>query len=869
MENLNTLISSGISLGFIKLEANPNIVNNLNPKWGLRPYQIEAFARFNYYLTSYPQKQIPSQLLFHMATGSGKTLVMAGIILDLYQRGYRNFIFFVNSTSIIEKTKDNFLNNLSSKYLFNDTISFSDKRVEIVEVENFEAVNSEDINIVFTTVQGLHTRLNAPRENSITYEDFEDKKVVLLSDEAHHINADTKKGKLSKDEAEEIISWESTVNKIFKSNSDNLLLEFTATADLDNANVKEKYEDKLIFDYPLKQFRIDKYSKEVQLLQADLEPFERTLQAVLLSQYRRKIFQDFKKNIKPVILLKSKTIGESVTFYDEFIEKIKTLSEKDILNIKAKNDKGIFKKIFNYFDENKVSIENLLIELKEDFGGDKCISVNSKNDTDEKQLIINSLEDKSNEYRVVFAVDKLNEGWDVLNLFDIVRLYNTRDSDHKAGKIGKTTMSEAQLIGRGARYCPFQLDESQSLFQRKYDDDLDFPLRICEELYYHSAHNPKYISELNKALEEIGLKAPKVVQRVLKLKDSFIESDFYKSGFIFTNERKPYDRSDVTELSPAIRNKIVKSVFSTGYSSSSKIFEENTTVALKRETKIWNILDFGEPVIRKAINKLPFYRFDNLQSKFPNLTSISEFINSESYLKDIKVEIEGDEIVALNPDKEVQLKSVIKVLEEISKYISNGFIEFKGTYEFKSQNVSYVFKEKTISYSVNESSDKETGIPQTETTNLDLLIDLSKEDWYAFNDNYGSSEEKYLVKFIKQAYSSLKNKYEDIYLLRNENHFKLYNFDDGQVFEPDFVLFMKEKDNAKPIIFQAFIEPKGSQLIDKDKWKQDFLVEIEKQGKILEIFSNRKYRLIGLPFYNEETLKHNFDTLFINKFGIN
>lgn len=50
-------------------------------------------------------------------------------------------------------------------------------------------------------------------------------------------------------------------------------------------------------------------------------------------------------------------------------------------------------------------------------------------------------------YRAVFAVDKLNEGWDVLNLFDIVRLYETRDG--KNGKPGSGTIWEAQLIGRG------------------------------------------------------------------------------------------------------------------------------------------------------------------------------------------------------------------------------------------------------------------------------------------------------------------------------------------------------------------------------------------------------------------------------------
>ena len=31
----------------------------------------------------------------------------------------------------------------------------------------------------------------------------------------------------------------------------------------------------------------------------------------------------------------------------------------------------------------------------------------------------------------------------------------------------------------------------------------------------------------------------------------------------------------------------------------------------------------------------------------------------------------------------------------------------------------------------------------------DIRMDLSRMDWYAFNDNYGTSEEKALVAFIK------------------------------------------------------------------------------------------------------------------------
>ncbi|MBT9131616.1 MAG: hypothetical protein DDT33_00106 [Firmicutes bacterium] len=85
---------------------NDEIVRNLNPKFELREYQKEAIGRFDFYFGGYQQRKFPAQLLFHMATGSGKTLIMAANILQLYKQGYRNFIFFVNSTkgqTVLEK----------------------------------------------------------------------------------------------------------------------------------------------------------------------------------------------------------------------------------------------------------------------------------------------------------------------------------------------------------------------------------------------------------------------------------------------------------------------------------------------------------------------------------------------------------------------------------------------------------------------------------------------------------------------------------------------------------------------------------------------------------------------------------------------
>ena len=622
MQSLNDQYSALVSMNMLPIEVPEYIKTNIRPDYGERPYQKEAFARFVHYSELNPNRKRPTQLLFHMATGSGKTLIMAGAMLHLYKLGYRRFIFFVQSTSIIEKTKDNFLNQSSSKYLFNNIINIDGTNIRINEVSNFSSVNEDDINIVFTTIQGLHQNMNNPKENTVTYEDFEDQKVVLLADEAHHINAETKKGKLTKDESDKVLSWESTVTRIFKANPDNYLLEFTATADLKHENIKQKYFDKVIFDYPLKKFREDKYSKEVKLLQADLAPINRALLAVILNQYRRKIFEKNGLNIKPTMMLKSKKIAESKDFFDEFTSTISSLTAKDISKVVGSNPAEIISKAMKYFSENNISLENLALEIKEDFSEDKCISVNSKDDTTEKQLIVNSLEDKDNEYRAVFAVDKLNEGWDVLNLFDIVRLYNTRDADHKTGKVGKTTMSEAQLIGRGARYCPFKIEDHQDLYKRKYDDDLKMELRVCEELYYHSAHNPKYISELNNALIQIGMKDSKVVQRNLFLKEEFKKTNFYKNGKVFVNKQIPNLREEVKSLNEDLINKNYKVSLSTGYTSVSTAFINDLNMTSTKSVRDFKIRDFGNHVIRKAMNKLPFYRFNNLQKYFPHLNLI-------------------------------------------------------------------------------------------------------------------------------------------------------------------------------------------------------------------------------------------------------
>lgn len=852
-----------IEFGSLEIDVPHYIEKNLASKFELRNYQEEAISIFNHHLDG-EKRDKPEHLLYHMATGSGKTLIMAANIIELYKRGYNNFVFFVNRDTIVEKTKKNFVDKSSPKYLFSESIELNSQEIRINEVDNFSTTSSADINIHFTTIQGLHYDLRNPQENSPTFEEFEDEKVVLLSDEAHHLNASTKDS--SKEQ-----TWEDTVEKILYKNKENILLEYSATPGLDNNDVAKKYQDKILYQYSLKQFREDGFSKEVNVHKVDLDPLDRAMQSVILSQYRRKVAEDNGIPLKPVLLMKSSKIAESEENMERFVEFVEDLDE-DYLREMRGSVQGVVKKAFDYFDEKDISLNNLVRELKEDFSDQKCISVNSKDDIKEKQVKVNNLEADSNEIRVVFAVKKLNEGWDVLNLYDIVLMY-----DKKAGKSGikKTTTQEAQLIGRGARYNPFEdpsLEEgTQDRFKRKYDDDLDNPLRVLEEMYYHSPHNLEYVQNLKKELERTGIKSSEDRKEELDLevKDSFKQTDFWDTGKIFKNKQNVKKEKDIDDLRDVGVDRTYSYQLRTGYSVDSQIFsDEDDTGIQERQTKKFVLTEFGQNVVRTAIQRLDFYSYTNLKMYFSDIDSVSDFIESDHYLSEIEVEVTGRKSQLSNLSQEQKLDIAIDVLEKVEKDVRRGAPTKQGTKEFEAESVSEIVKDKKRKIKVDEKGEAERGVPMSKSSNMELQMDLSSKKWYVYNENYGTSQEKYLIKFISDAMDSIQDDYEDVYLIRNESLFKIFRFSDGQGIEPDFVLLLKEKESEDPSLFQLFVEPKGEHLISNDEWKEEFLKKIEDEYKLYSLYSSDKIRLLGMPFYNEK-MKNKFENKLSEALEIN
>lgn len=852
-EKLDVAKEVGMNVDFPEI-----IKSGLSKRISLREYQIDAFTNFALYFDNdglRKNKQVHT--LFHMATGSGKTVIMAGLILYLYTKGYRKFLFFVNQTNVLEKTIDNFINPLSNKYLFNDVVEYLGKKIKVKRVENFSGnALDDDIEILFTTTQKLHMDLFEAKENSLTYDDFENNKVVFISDESHHINSITKKP--TKDEEEAAKSWEYSVTNALSRNRDSIMLEFTATCDLKDANVLQKYRDKIIFNYPLISFRESGYTKDFQNFATDTDLWTRTLMALVMSEYRRFLFADLKLNIKPVVMFKSQKIDESKSFYDEFFKKAKELTSYEIRNLELVGIEKLTEAI-NYFKEKDDTLELLEQSIKTAFTEVTSIIMNGFSDNNkENQLLVNSLEDLDNPIRLIFAVDMLNEGWDVLNLFDIVRLYDTRQSK-SGGKIGSYTIKEAQLIGRGARYCPFVVDDEELKFKRKFDGDISNPNRILETMYFHSKNDSRYISELKNALIETGLQAPDPIILEYRLKDEFKDSDFYKKSYVFSNKRLLKGRDEVHSLEPSMRTKTYYYTALSGKGNIVNLIGDDTanTSSIKTNLKSIKLKDIDYNILLGAIECFEELRFDILKEKYPSLKSMREFLTSDEFLGNSNVEItySQDEV-----NGKILFSAVKHALVKVASHVMAIKPEYVGSKEFEPKQLKVILKDKKISLGSIEGNGGK-GNSQNNCSNEEYRLDLTNESWYVFNDNYGTSEEKLFVKYFKTNIEpKLKEKNLEYYVVRNERipELAIYSFEAGERFEPDFLLFVRKQRSGGSLTYQGYVEPKGNQLLENDAWKEAFSMQIEKEHSVKGLFAD-DYKIIGFPFFNNDNRMEEFE----------
>ncbi len=807
-----------------------HITSNLKKE--LRDYQKKAIYN---YLEKRQSNPTQKHFMFEMATGSGKTLVMAGLILECYKQGYQNFIFFVNSTSILEKTKLNFTDSVSSKYLFSENININDENIEIKSINNLNESHNGAINIYFSTIQGLFSLFTKAKENAISIEDLKDQKLVFLADEAHHLNTETKK-KLNDSEASEKRNWESVVKLALEQNKDNLLLEFSATIP-NEKSVKDKYENLKVITYTLKEFSEDKFCKNIYSLSYENKELEtRFLGACVSSLYKELLAQHHNiENFKPCILFKSERIEDSKENQECFNAFLENLSPLDLENFFHYSRNAFFKNAKNFFDKQQYT-PNLTAFLQMKFKKSTQINTNNEKELEKGMLLLNSLEDRDNPKRVIFSVDKLNEGWDVLNLFDIVRLKN------KASQ--KDTIKDAQLIGRGARYYPFSYNDFKpsriEFYQRKFD--FSNPLSALERLDYHAVYDSEFIAQLNKGLQDLGL------------------------GFVNEKQTIPLTPTKRFKCYYASNTKDKnKNLFNKDYTDPVEATLKSLHVPLfgfiVREKKV----DFKEEnkgdttyYIPHTLNKIPINYFlkalnlKNLDFKTLKKAFKKHAFNNkvgfiEQYISPLKTNFHKNQKFDNN---EILLKLAVYIIENLK----DALLKEQDKYEVSALELKeFETHNKSLS-----ASEWEKDIPFYEWL---LFKDMRKLD---------SKLEREFLDFINKNKEILDKKFKEWCVLRNDHFAELKVFCNiegpfyAQGFEPDFILFAQTHEDGF-LGFTCYMEAKGEHLEPSNAWKKEFLEMLE--NATLKSH-NKKLHLKGLPFFtlHNSVVNGDFQTAFHQTF---
>jgi type III restriction enzyme len=381
-----------------------------------------------------------------------------------------------------------------------------------------------------------------------------------------------------------------------------------------------------------------------------------------------------------------------------------------------------------------------------------------------------------------------------------------------------------------------------------------------EELHYHCSHNPKYIQDIRNALRETGMLDEMARTVRLRLKDSFKQTDLYDREFVWVNDRVKNPRDGVAGLDAyKIENSFTYPNLMTGRVTQASAFgggqltlNPSSKEPISRDFKL---ADFGKIILSFAMDANDFFHYANLRNYFPQLDSASQFVTSDTYLGSATVSVRGlpDDLDNLNARQKLDIAQ--HVLHQIESGVKRESVDYIGTKDFKPYPIKDRFTDKVLKLRV----EGETGLSWAESNVPGLdQIDLSGKDWHAYDDSYGTDQEKHFIKYIHDQEARLREHYDEFHLLRNEKAVKLFAFHDGQAFEPDFVLFLRKKGEEKNTILQLFVEPKGDHLQQADNWKEVFLKEIEGQVRIETVFQGRDYAVYGLPFFNEQG-QTNFD----------
>lgn len=262
-----------------------------------------------------------------------------------------------------------------------------------------------------------------------------------------------------------------------------------------------------------------------------------------------------------------------------------------------------------------------------------------------------------------------------------------------------------------------------------------------------------------------------------------------------------------------------------------------------------------KPLIQKAIQRNKFYRFDNLKQYVPSISSMKEFIESPNFLGGVTIILSlpvGISEKDLLPRE--KLKIVERFLAYAEKNIRNNFMKERGTPIFEGVSFPELIDDYVVEISKVSNS--------IQVNEVKKPRNMRDHDWFIYDKAIVNGLESDMLDFINNYIDELKERYNDVYLIRNERKVKIVEINGTRGFMPDFLLYLKD-DHCT---YQVFLEPKGKNLLEQDKWKQEFLLSLSENPNIEILTENEQVRLLGLKFYTDDSeLKNEFRKDFKEK----
>jgi len=483
----------------------------------LRPYQMEALSAFQLFWkdgfdsrslkektlqeTKYEGNKIQwNKIGFEMATGSGKTLLMGAIIMDLWHRGYKDFLILTPNTILFDKTIENFTPR-AVKSIFGDgwnltynlvagnsyrdkTCNYEDGRDISFYIFNMQKFYDKGVSK--DQVDGIDTMKGVPyvrrpiedslwRDESgnhtISFVDFlKEKRSVIISDEAHHYQQKTTK---------------EAIFELLPS----IVLEFTATS-IEKGESESFGQDNL-YKYPMQRYIGEGYGKRIFAVGCGTDDKKITNEVtdsdkqklvwgMLIHLLKRESLQVVNAPVKKAMLLtKARTIqhADNIDNYLKNWPEIISTEVDDVLDQLNREKTDITGIIRHYIPRSKTELVKKLTEIAK-----SAFTIHSENKSDEEVWTdYQSLDD--NRAEIVNQVRIFTEGVDYDNFYTIVVLSDT---------VENVGLAAAQLIGRGLR-----------LYKEKREFD-------------NLEHNIKEQSEILHIVCERGKRFDKIVEDIRK-----------------------------------------------------------------------------------------------------------------------------------------------------------------------------------------------------------------------------------------------------------------------------------------------------------------------------------------------------------------